>query len=121
MNYKTWNRYTKPAECEIEATADDLLFVSGGFMFLVMTKDNVNNVVCFRYLPEGKTSFKKTLRYFLYWCKNHHVQYLRVEGSTRRYNFLTHSNFFPILKKKGLSVIKDTEIKDRNVFYVKVY
>lgn len=120
MNYKTWNKYNKPEECCVQATADDLLYVCGGFMFLVITKDNVNNVVCFRY-RKCKTTFKEAVRQFLYWCKNNHIQYLRIEGNTRRYNFFLKPLFFKNLKKNGLSVIKDEAVTERNVFYVKVY
>lgn len=121
MTYKVWNKLPKPEECNVTATEKDLLYVTGGYMFLIMTESEINNVVCFRYLPKGKTTFKEALRQFLYWCKNNHIQYLRVEGNTRRYNFITRPEFFPNLKKNGLSVIKDTSITDRNVFYVKVY
>lgn len=121
MTFKVWNKLPKPEECNVVATAEDKLYVTGGFMFLIMTKNDINNVVCFRYIEKGKTTFKEAVRQFLYWCKNNRIQYLRIEGNTRRYNFFLNPNFFKNLKKNGLSIIKDEEIKDRNVFYVKVY
>lgn len=121
MIYKVWNNLPKPEECNVEATENDLLYVSGGYMFLVMTAGDINNVVCFRYLPKGKTTFKEAVRQFLYWCKNNDIQFLRVEGNSKRYNFFLNPHFFPHLKRNGLSVLKDPERTDRNIFYIKVF
>jgi hypothetical protein len=42
------------------------------------------------------------------------IQYIRVEGTKNRYQFL--SKMFP-----NTSILKDTEEKLRNVYYIKVF
>lgn len=116
-----WNSLNLPEECDYEAKEGiDREFFYGGFAFLV----NLNgNVICLRY-KKSKTTFKEALRRFLKFCVTNEIQYLRVEGNCKRYNFLMNPHLFPRLKNKGLDVKKhftESERLGRNVFYVKVY
>lgn len=118
-----WNNLEKPTdEVDVESKNGDLEFFCGGFAWLVQMPSC--NVVCFKYKADSKTTFKNSLRTFLFCLKNHRIQFIRVEGCPGRYRFLMNPNFFPVLKKRGLNVRynKEESLKlRRDVFYVKVY
>lgn len=112
LPYSAWN-VTVPEHEELygEAAEEDYVLHIDGFFFLIQRKNECNNILCFRYSKEG--TFLKAITQLVEWCKEHSIQYIRVEGNTKRYFFLA---------KTGLGeVIKDADIKDRNVFYCKLY
>lgn len=103
----------------------DLIYIDDNYLLVIqreyMVCDNItlpprdikgfNNV-----LLKSMGSHTKSLLSFLYrsldWAIQNNIQYIRVEGTLRRYNFLV--NIFP-------DIIKDESIPDRNVFYIKLY
>ena len=121
-DYKYWNKIkNKPAECDCEASPEDIVYYDGGILYLVQKKNDSNNVVCFR-LKNCKTTVKQSFYHFRRFCVNHHIQYIRVEGNQRRYFFL--KMFEKGLKGQGYSVVQDLkarEEKKRNIFYIKLY
>ena len=116
MNYETWNLTIKNWETEVKAEKDDIVINIGGVLFLVQRKHNYNNVVCFR-VKETNVSIQKAFIQFGYYIMNKGVQYIRVEGNTKRYFFLSKLNvYFP----KGFNCIRVDENENRNVFYIKL-
>lgn len=117
-----WNDLPKPTdEVDLQAKPYEPQFFYGGFAWLLQFPSC--NVVCLRYKPT-KTTFKKSLQAFLRFLKKQQIQYIRVEGSPGRYNFLQRSDFFPKLKHNGLNVVRhqrESAELGRDVFYIKVY
>ncbi|MCQ2587919.1 MAG: hypothetical protein MJ174_07375 [Treponema sp.] len=122
MRIDEWNALLKPDECAVFAEDGDLIYLSGGIIYLIQRKDNINNVVCFRVYEVPKMTVKQSFYAFRRFCIKNEVQYIRVEGNRKRYFFLKH--FEKGLKAKGYNVRfaeKESEERKRNVFYIKLY
>lgn len=112
----TWNLTIKNWETEVKAVKGDLVINIGGVLFLVQRKNGYNNVVCFR-VKETNVSIQKAFVQFGHYIMNKGIQYIRVEGNTKRYFFLSKLNvYFP----KGFNCIRVDENENRNVFYIKL-
>ena len=111
-----WNSLVKPCK-EVDVTAEkgDLVIEIGGIVYLLQRKNDMNNVVCFRH-KKTKMSTLKSFYAYRQWLVSRCIQYIRVEGNTKRYKFLTKLN-----PCSEYSVIQDTEEKDRNIFYLKLF
>lgn len=113
MTHIDWNNYPKPSnEVDVKAEPEDYITEIGGILYLLQRTNQCNNVVCFRIRESDMTVLESFLE-FRQHLMGLGIQYIRVEGNTRRYRFLA---------KLGLcSVLQDTDIKNRNVFYIKLF
>jgi hypothetical protein len=108
---KIWDTLERDGETRDYQPKDDDSFVKiGGYLFAVQESGNVIMKKC----GYPTFSLRETFKAFRIWCKCSGIQYLRIEGSRKRYNFL--SKMFP-----RVSIIKDLESEDRNIFFVKLY
>ena len=108
---RIWETLPKDRETESYKPSDDDKFVRiSGYLFAVQKTGNVIMKKC----GYPTFSLRETFKAFRIWCKCSGIQYLRIEGSRKRYNFL--SKMFP-----RVSIIKDLECEDRNIFFVKLY
>ena len=108
---RIWEKLPEDEETKGYKISDDDKFIQlGGYLFCVQKTGNVIMKRC------DKSSFTlyEIFRAFRMWCKAQQIQYLRIEGTKRRYNFL--KKMFP-----HESILKDFEEKERNVFYVKLF
>lgn len=111
-----WNSLVKPTkEVDVTAVEGDLVIEIGGIVYLLQRKNDINNVVCFRH-KETKMSTLESFFAYRKWLVSKCIQYIRVEGNIRRYKFLSKLN-----PCSEYDVIQDTDEKDRNVFYLKLY
>jgi hypothetical protein len=81
-----------------------------GYLFAVQKSGNVIMKKC----GESPYTLCDVFRAFRIWCRTMRIQYLRIEGDKTRYNFI--KKMFPFD-----SILKDEEVDNRNVFYVKLY
>lgn len=92
---------------------NDIGIIIDAYVFVVQTKDGFNNVI-FAKDEEDKSSM--TLRdvfgIFYLFCFYHKLQFLRIEGSPRRYKFL--KKMFPFCH------FVQEKNQGRNIFYVKL-
>lgn len=117
MDLEFWNNLKKDSETDATAEEGDLLTIIGGVAFLIQRRNDYNNVICIRVQP-SRQSIKETILEFRLYCIQKEIQYIRVEGTTQRYNFLKK------IAPEGCCVHKHwTESKalGRNVFYIKLY
>ena len=107
-----WETLPADEETKNYKPCDSDKFVKiGGYLFAVQKNGNVIMKKCF----DSHFSIYEVFRCFRIWCMSSvGIQYLRVEGTKTRYNFL--KRMFP-----HTSILKDDEEKERNVFYIKVY
>lgn len=114
MEIDAWNKIEKDSETNATAVEGDVVFCISGIMFLIQTKNGFNNIVCKRVQKSEVTllSVLKALRIKL---DELGLQYIRVEGSLRRYNFL-----YRLETMLRISVLRDPDVVDRNVFYIKL-
>lgn len=113
-----WNlQLDDNTETNIIAEEDDLIFEIGGIFFLVQRKNKYNNIVCKR-ICSSKMTFKEVIKDFKKVMEDNGLQYIRVEGSTKRYKFL-----FKMLPElfDDVNILQDKDITERNVFYIKCY
>ncbi|MBQ0003602.1 MAG: hypothetical protein KBT21_08685 [Treponema sp.] len=104
-----WNK--RPDEdTDIELKEGDLFTILSGFAFVIQ-KDG--NVICKKITDENRFLLREVFRMFRFFCKFHGITHIRVEGSKKRYNFLP--KMFPFC-----SFVRDEEIKEKNVFFVKL-
>lgn len=114
INY--WNNIPKPND-DVDVTAEegDIVVEIGGLLFLVQTRNNCNNIVCFR-VQESNISALKTLFLFReYLLENTLIRYIRVEGNTNRYKFLEK-----LKPCEDYRAIQDKKTIDKNVFYIRL-
>ena len=108
-----WNNSIKPKEIDVRAVKGDLCIEIGGIMYLIQTTDGFNNVVCFRVNKKSDVTTLASFHMFRLWAVARDIQYIRVEGSERRYNFLKNIDC--------ISVRRDPSSPEgRNVFYVRL-
>lgn len=108
---RIWDLLPEDDETKDYTPSDSDRFVQiSGYLFAVQKSGNVIMKKC----GESAFTLYEVLRAFRVWCKTMRIQYIRIEGDTTRYNFLRR--MFP-----HDSVLKDDEVKDRNVFYVKLF
>lgn len=114
-NIDFWNNYEKPND-EVTAIAipGDLVVEIGGVLYLVQRKNEMNNIVCFR-IEESDMSILTSFIILRKWLIAQNIIYIRVEGTTKRYNFLKRLNV-----AAGYDVIQDLSKTDRNLFYIKL-
>lgn len=110
-----WNSLSKPKEADVVAKRGDLVVEIGGILYLLQISNGFNNVVCFRLKKSKMTTLQSFLEYRK-WLISKGVEYIRVEGNKRRYQFLARLN-----PGAGYNVIQDTKECERNVFYIKLY
>ena len=119
LAHNVWNTLVKANyETDISADENDLVFESAGIMFLVQRKNNCNNVVAQRLIHKPGTFMQAIIEFRKVMIENN-IQFIRVEVNIKRYKFLT--KMIPRLFGNEVSIIKDDDIKDRNIFYIKVY
>ena len=119
LSYKTWNTLVKANyETDVEAFEDDLVFEASGIMFLVQRKNDCNNVVAQRLIHKPGTFMQAVIEFRKVMIENN-IQFVRVEGNLKRYKFL--KKMLPKLFGNEVNIIKDDNVTDRNVFYIKVY
>jgi hypothetical protein len=108
---KIWDTLERDGETRDYQPKDDDIFVKiGGYLFAVQKSGNVIMKKC----GESRFTLYEVFRAFRIWLKTKRIQYIRVEGNERRYNFL--KKMFP-----QNSILKDFDEKNRNVFYIKVF
>lgn len=107
--FRLWNT-RKDDETRIEITNNIKFFSAGGYMFVVQEN---GNVVMKKIGKSGITLFR-AMDSFRHFCMRNGIRYIRIEGNTRRYNFLPSA--FP-----RIPFLKDEGVKGRNVFYAKVF
>lgn len=108
-----WYKRADTEETNIEIKTTDLQIKIGGYVFIVQTENGFNNIIL-KKVEESKFSIREAFRCFRLFLISKKIQFIRIEGSLRRYNFL--KKMFPFCDFK-----KDDSIKDRNVFYVRIY
>lgn len=109
---KIWARLPQDSETKTYEPCDKDKFINiGGYLFAIQKNGNVIMKKC---EADPRFSLLEVFRAFRAYLIKNEIQYIRIEGTPRRYNFL---------KKMFLhcSILKDNRIKDRNVFYVKVF
>lgn len=108
---KIWDTLERDGETGSYQPMDDDSFVRiGGYLFAVQQGGNVIMKRC----GESRFTLYEVFKAFRIWLKTKGIQYIRVEGNERRYNFL--KKMFP-----QNSILKDFDEKKRNVFYIKVF
>ena len=113
-----WDNIPKDIETQAVAEEGDLITSIGGVAFLIQRRNDYNNIVCIRY-KKSKMTFQRVIWHFVNFLKENKIQYIRVEGNERRYNF-----FLKLAPKMNICCIKDiaeSEELHRNVFYLKIY
>lgn len=106
---KNW--YQRKSEVvDTELTADDKFFKIGGYLFVVQKDGNV----LLKKIDESKFSIKEAFRAFRFFLIKEKIQYIRIEGRKNQYSFL--KKMFPTLR-----FVSDDEVKNRDVFFVRVY
>lgn len=109
-----WNALERPDECKVSAEEDDYLCAIDGYLFLLQRTNEGNNVVMFKK-GYAKELIVEVLKAYIKYLKFKGIQYIRVEGNTKRYNFLyRYTDCYD-------GIVKADDIKDRNVFYIKLY
>lgn len=93
----------------IPADSDKFVQISG-YLFAVQESGNV----IMKRLRKSSYTLCDVFRAFRIWCRTRRIQYLRIEGDKTRYNFIRKMFTYD-------SILKDDEVKDRNVFYVKLF
>ena len=108
-----WNSKEKDNEtCGYVPNENDLFYLIGNYLFAVETKNGINNIIMKKVFDNCDMSLREVIYSFKDALQNDDVQYIRIEGNTKRYMFLT---------KMFDTLYKDPEITDRNVFYGKVF
>lgn len=106
------NLETDSETCGYVPDENDLFFIIGDYIFAVETKNGINNIIMKKVFSNCNMSLREVIYAFKDALQNEDVQFVRIEGNTRRYMFLT---------KMFDTLYKDPEITDRNVFYGKVF
>ena len=115
-----WNDLEKTEETNAQSAPEDLETVINGVAFLIQRRNDINNVICQR-VYNSPLNIKETFCEFVGFCRRNKIQYIRVEGNTKRYERLLKkiSELIP-----GTDVVKamaeSFQLK-RNVFYIKLY
>lgn len=91
---------------------NDLCVLIDGYIFVVQTANGFNNVIFARIRTPEKTLLD-VFESFKNYCLVNGIEFIRVEGTLYRYNFL--SAMFP-----NSSFIKDYGNSDRNIYYIKL-
>lgn len=113
-DYTYWNKLKKPQECESVAQSNDIVCVIEDVVFLCQRKKKCNNIICFNLTErESINHIKSMFKFALILKERYNIEYIRVEGNTKRYRFLEK-----IFEKN--EVIKDITISDRNVYYCRL-
>ena len=108
---RIWSSLPEDEETREYIPSDRDKFVQiGGYLFAVQESGNV----IMKRLRKSPYTLCDVFRAFRIWCRTRRIQYLRIEGDKTRYNFIR--KMFPFD-----SILKDEEVDNRNVFYVKLY
>ena len=108
---RIWDLLPEDEETKDYIPSDTDKFVQiSGYLFAVQKSGNV----IMKKWRKSAYTLCEVFRAFRIWCKGQEIKYIRIEGDTTRYNFLVR--MFP-----HVSILKDSEVKDRNVFYVKLF
>lgn len=108
---RIWDLLPEDEETKNYSPSDSDKFVQiSGYLFAVQESGNV----IMKKWRQSAYTLQEVFRAFRIWVKTKGIQYIRVEGNERRYNFL--KKMFP-----HDSILQDCEVKDRNVFYVKMF
>lgn len=108
---RIWDLLPEDEETKNYIPSDSDKFVQiSGYLFAVQQGGNVIMKKC----GESRFTLYEVFKAFRIWLKIKGIQYIRVEGSERRYSFL--KKMFP-----QNSILKDFDEKKRNVFYIKVF
>lgn len=107
---KIFNRHSETSNYTINGK--DLCTAIDGYVFVIQTENGFNNVIFAKY-SKGQKTLYTVLKLFVKFCLSNRIEYIRVEGSSNRYNFL--SLMFP-----DCSVLKDTNNMERNIFYIRL-
>lgn len=108
---RIWDLLPEDEETKGYKPSDSDKFVQiSGYLFAVQESGNV----IMKKWRKSAYTLCEVFRAFRIWLKTKEIQYIRVEGSERRYNFL--KKMFP-----NNSILRDFEEKNRNVFYIKVF
>lgn len=110
LDIQEWNKTPKPEECNVEAKEGDIVITLDGVLFLLQREKEFNNIVCFRQF-EGIFPIREVFFRYALIINDMNIRYVRIEGSLKRYLFLERE--FP-----SDIVVRDNDVKDRNVFYV---
>lgn len=115
MSIDEWNELDKPVECEEYAEEGDIIEIINNVIFLCQRTNNCNNIICFLQDPTdcNITHIKDMFRFCIILWEKYGIEYVRVEGNSRRYKFL--EKIFP-----PEIVIRDPNILDRNVYYCNI-
>lgn len=106
-----WNHLPYNSEVSDYRIKDsDRIFVSRPYIFIVEEKGNV----LLRKFTDGGNSIKRAFQKFEKFLREEKIQYIRVEGRKNRYRLLFR--LFP-----GTSILQDSDEKERDIFYIKVY
>lgn len=108
---KIFNRYSETNNY-IPDYENDLAVVIDGYIFVIQAANGFNNVIFARIRTPEKTLLN-VFETFKNFCLMNGIEFIRVEGTLYRYNFL--SAMFP-----NSSFIKDYESPDRNIYYIKL-
>lgn len=108
---KVWKSLPPDEETKNYKPAEgDIYFALGGYLFICQKDGNI----IFKKHRDTKFTLRNIFKSAKLYLIAHKVFYIRVEGSLRRYNFL--KKMMP-----ELSIYRDPEITDRNVFYIQLY
>ena len=108
---RIWDLLPEDEETKNYIPSDSDKFVQiSGYLFAVQESGNV----IMKKWRKSAYTLCEVFRAFRIWCKVQKIKYIRIEGDTTRYNFI--KKMFPYD-----SILKDDEVKDRNVFYVKLF
>lgn len=108
---RIWETLPEDEETKNYIPSDTDKFVQiSGYLFAVQKSGNV----IMKKWRKSAYTLGEVFRAFRIWCKDQKIKYIRIEGDTTRYNFIR--KMFPYD-----SILKDDEVKDRNVFYVKLF
>lgn len=120
LGINAWNLQNDHSsdEIDVEAQEGDLVFEIGGVFFLVQREGDYNNIIAKRIIS-SKMTFREIIKEFQTVMEENELQYIRVEGSLKRYLFLT--KMLPELFGDKVGLVKSDESKERNIFYIKCY
>lgn len=108
---RIWETLPEDDETKGFIPSDSDKFVKiGGYLFAVQ---EAGNVIMKKWRKSAYT-LQEVFRAFRIWVKTQKIKYIRIEGVKTRYNFIRR--MFP-----HDLILKDCEVKDRNVFYVKMF
>lgn len=108
---RIWDLLPEDEETKNYSPSDSDKFVQiSGYLFAVQESGNV----IMKKWRKSAYTLCEVFRAFRIWCRTRRIQYLRIEGDKTRYNFIR--KMFPFD-----SILKDEEVDNRNVFYVKLY